>query len=75
MKQLLFLLLVFVTNIIQSITGFAGTLLAMPAGMLLLGMNEAKAVLNVMGLAASLMIAISNRKEINLREVGKISLW
>lgn len=72
MNQILFVLLVFVTNIIQSITGFAGTLLAMPAGILLLGMEQSKAILNVMGLAASLMIVLENRRDIHKRELLRI---
>lgn len=75
MKILLFALLVFVTNIIQSVTGFAGTLLAMPTGILLVGMEEAKAVLNVMALIASAMIVIADWRHINLRQLGRICLF
>lgn len=37
MKELLFLLVLFVSNVIQAITGFAGTVLAMPPSVYLLG--------------------------------------
>ncbi|HJD22148.1 MAG TPA: sulfite exporter TauE/SafE family protein [Candidatus Gemmiger faecigallinarum] len=75
MEQLLFILLVFVTNIIQSITGFAGTLLAMPLGILLIGMDQARAVLNVMGLAASAVIVVSSHRDIDRRELLRISCF
>ena len=48
MKELLFLLVLFVSNVIQAITGFAGTVLAMPPSVYLLGLDHAKLVLNVM---------------------------
>lgn len=48
MKELLFLLVLFVSNVIQAITGFAGTVLAMPPSVYLLGLDHAKVVLNVM---------------------------
>ena len=51
MKELLFLLVLFVSNVIQAITGFAGTVLAMPPSVYLLGLDHAKVVLNCYGLA------------------------
>ena len=58
MKEIIFLLVLFVANVIQAITGFAGTVLAMPPSMYLLGMDDAKVVLNVMALLSGLMIAV-----------------
>ena len=48
MKEIIFLFVLFVANVIQAITGFAGTVLAMPPSIYLLGMDNAKVVLNVM---------------------------
>lgn len=48
MKDIIFLIVLFIANVIQAITGFAGTVLAMPASMFLLGVDNAKVVLNVM---------------------------
>lgn len=45
--ELLFLMIFFVTNAIMTITGFAGTMLAMPASILLLGVDDARFILNV----------------------------
>lgn len=50
MKEFIFLIVLFIANIIQAITGFVGTVLAMPASMFLLGIDDAKVVLNVMAL-------------------------
>lgn len=72
-EQILFYIVVFLTNIIQTITGFAGTMLAMPASMLLVGVNEAKAVLNVMGLLSCLWLTIRNYRQLNRREFVKIT--
>ncbi len=48
-KKILFLLVVFFTNIIQGITGFAGTMLAMPPSVMLVGFDTAKPILNALG--------------------------
>ena len=53
-KNILFLIVVFLTNIIQCITGFAGTVLAMPFSIMLVGYDVAKPILNVLGLLASI---------------------
>ena len=68
MKEFIFLIVLFIANIIQAITGFAGTVLAMPASMFLLGIDDAKVVLNVMALISGLLIAISSYKSINKKE-------
>ena len=36
MRNILFLIILFTANVIQAITGFAGTLLAMPLSMMLI---------------------------------------
>ena len=55
-KKILFLLVVFLTNIIQGITGFAGTMLAMPPSVMLSG----------------IYIVAANRKSVNKKEFLKI---
>ena len=72
LQSWLFLVVVFLTNIIQCITGFAGTVLAMPASVLLIGDTSAKAILNVLGAAASIGVIIPNFRKINVREFLKI---
>lgn len=73
--EILFLLIVFIANIFEAMTGFAGTLLAMPASMLLIGINEAKTILNILALTACSYIAFANFKYINKKEFLKITLF
>ena len=73
MKELLFLLVLFVSNVIQAITGFAGTVLAMPPSVYLLGLDHAKMVLNVMAWLSGLMIAVTGYRHINWKELLKMS--
>lgn len=74
LNEVIFILLVFFSNIIQTLTGFAGTMLAMPGAMLLIGVENAKVVLNVMGLAASLYIGLKNWRSVNKKELAKITV-
>lgn len=54
------------------ITGFAGTMLAMPPSMLLIGVNEAKAILNVMGWLSCVWVVIRDYKYIDIKKFLKI---
>lgn len=72
LKDIIFLGVVFLTNIIQGITGFAGTVLAMPPGIFLQGIDTAKMVLNILGILASLWIVVVSYRDINWSEVKKI---
>lgn len=73
-KLFLFLLVVIVANIMQTITGFAGTVLAMPFSILLIGSDLSRIILNVLGILASLGVVVLNRKSINWKEVLKICI-
>lgn len=73
MKELLFLLVLFVSNVIQAITGFAGTVLAMPPSVYLLGLDHAKVILNAMAWLSGLMIAVTGYRHINWKELFKMS--
>ncbi|KAE8130158.1 sulfite exporter TauE/SafE family protein [Bifidobacterium tibiigranuli] len=72
MRDALFLAVLFATNVIQAITGFAGTVLAMPASMLLIGTGEARVILNAMAFASCLWIGIQDRRHIRWRELARI---
>lgn len=71
-NKILFLLVVFLTNIIQGITGFAGTMLAMPPSVMLVGFDTAKPILNALGLLSGIYIVAANRKSVNKKEFLKI---
>lgn len=71
-NSFLFYLTVLIANIFHSITGFAGTVLAMPFSILLVGYDVAKPVLNFLGVAAAIGIIAFNPKAINRAEFTKI---
>ena len=72
LNNALFLLVIFLTNIVQGITGFAGTVLAMPPSILLQGINTAKPILNILGLLASIWIVAISYKSLNKKEFVKV---
>lgn len=74
MKYPLFFLIIFLTNIIQGITGFAGTILAMPPSLMLVGYNTAKPILNVLGLLSGVYVLMTNGKQVDKKELKKVVL-
>ena len=72
-REYLFIIIVLFANIIEGITGFAGTMLAMPASMMLIGAEEAKVILNMVALMVSSTIAVKTYKKINRKELVKIT--
>ncbi len=74
MAEYLFVLIVFLANVVEGITGFAGTMLAMPAAMLLVGVDEAKIILNIVAIFVSSNIAVRNYRDMDKKQAVKISL-
>ena len=74
-RYALFFIVVLLSNIMQTITGFAGTVLAMPFSIILIGGEEARLILNILGIAASIGVVILNRKSINWKEMLKICVF
>ncbi len=72
-REILFLLVVLLTNIVQCITGFAGTVLAMPFSVMLVGYATAKPILNILGFLASIFVVAACYKSINKKELAKIT--
>lgn len=64
MDELLFYLVLFLANVIQTITGFAGNLLAMPFSMNLVGYDSARVVINIFTMIACFIIAKKNFQHI-----------
>ena len=64
-KELLVFLILFAANLIQAITGFAGTLLGMPPAIQLIGVDEAKSVLAVLDQLSCLLIVLTGFRHIN----------
>ncbi|WP_291644361.1 sulfite exporter TauE/SafE family protein [Clostridium sp.] len=71
-REILFILVVFASNIIEAITGFAGTLLAMPFSMVLIGLNDSKVILNVITMVIGISTGVKYVKYTNKRELMKI---
>lgn len=71
-KDIAVLIILFLANLLQAITGFAGTLLAMPPTIRLIGADQAKALLNAIAQISSLMIVLNGRKYINWHEFFKM---
>ncbi|MEG1806314.1 MAG: sulfite exporter TauE/SafE family protein, partial [Clostridia bacterium] len=68
-KTIAFLLVVFLANILQTITGFAGTALAMPFCIALLGKNVSAPLNNFVAIIVSVSILLKNPKNIKWKEV------
>ncbi|WP_461215916.1 sulfite exporter TauE/SafE family protein [Lacticaseibacillus sp. GG6-2] len=71
----LFGLIIFGSNVIQGITGFAGTLIAMPFLILLVDLDTAKQVLNFLGIIGSVLIIAKDFKYIQWRKLLTILIW
>lgn len=71
LRTALFLLVVLLANIIQGITGFAGTVLAMPASIFLIGIDSAKVILNVLGILVSIWIVCIAHQHVIWKEILK----
>ncbi|MBO5993906.1 MAG: sulfite exporter TauE/SafE family protein [Firmicutes bacterium] len=72
MERILFYLTIFLSHIIQGVTGFAGTLLAMPFSMKLVGVGTAVPVLNGLGLASGIYVFIGNREKVVKEEIKRV---
>lgn len=72
LQEILFYIVIFLANIIHGITGFAGTILAMPFGIKLVGYEVAKPILNVLAIISGIYVFIGNRKSVNWKELIKI---
>lgn len=72
LRDILVFIILFFANLLQAITGFAGTLIAMPPVIWLIGVDEAKALLNAIAQISSLMIVCTGFRKINWKEFGKM---
>ncbi|MBE6025568.1 MAG: sulfite exporter TauE/SafE family protein [Clostridiales bacterium] len=72
LNHILFYLTIFLSNIIQGITGFAGTLLAMPFSLRLVGADIAVPVLNFLGFVSGLYVFLPNRDKVVWGEIKKV---
>lgn len=71
-NQILFYIVILLTNIIHGITGFAGTILAMPPSLMLVGYDIAKPILNVLAIFSGVYVFVGNYKSIHWKELARI---
>lgn len=74
-NDILFYIVVFISNSIQTITGFAGTMLAMPLSIYLIGQKDARFILNTIAIIVSLWIVYKHKKNINLQVLKEILIF
>ena len=74
-EYLLFYLTILLTHIIQGVTGFAGTLLAMPFSIMLVGVGTAVPVLNGLGLASGIYVFLGNRDKVVWKEIKQVLIY
>ncbi len=72
MDWVLFFVIVFFSFMMQGITGFAGTILAMPLCIEIMSYEVAKPILNIVGIFAGLYIVITDYKYIDFKQIRKI---
>ena len=65
-KLALFMAAVFISNIIQALTGFAGVMLSIPPTILLYGPDMAKAVINVICWLVCVLLMVQNLSLIHI---------
>lgn len=71
-KLALYVFIIFYSNIVQALTGFAGVMLSIPPIILLYGPDTAKAVINIICWLICVIIAWQNRRFIDLKQVRHI---
>ena len=74
MNEFLFFVVILLSNIIQGITGFAGTILAMPFSLKLVGMDVAVPVLNLLGLLSGVYVFAGNRRHVDKKVLKHVVL-
>lgn len=72
LENTLFFVVILASNVIQGVTGFAGTILAMPFSLQLVGYNVAVPILNALGLLSGIYVFVQSRKLVQWKELGKI---
>ena len=70
MKEILFIIIQVIANIVQAVTGFAGGPIAMPPSMALVGVENATADITLILLIVTAIITAQKRKFGNLKKLG-----
>lgn len=73
-QMILFVLVTAFAVFVQSVAGFGGTLLSMPLGILLVGVGVARPVLTIVAWITGIVMAIAGWRQINWKELIKMTL-
>ena len=72
MTNIWLILVLIVSHVIQGITGFAGTLLAMPMSSNLIGFETARGMMNFLTIMSAVVIVAGSYKAIHWKELGEM---
>lgn len=75
LKLSLYAMTIFIANMVQALTGFAGVMLSMPPTILLFGPDMAKAVVNAVSWLVCIYLMVKNYQYINKKELARILLF
>lgn len=73
MNTVLFILIVILAMFIQALVGFGGNPIAMPFGILLVGVGVAKPVMTILACLSGILVMITDFKYINWKELFKMT--
>ena len=74
MRTVLFILVLMFGVFVQSLAGFGGTLLSMPLGIMLMGIGMTKPVMTIVAWITGVVVVAAEYKNINWRELIKMTL-
>lgn len=75
MTTILFCVVILLSNIVQTVSGFAGTMLAMPLSIKLIGFNDSRYILNLLGIVVSSIVLIKNLKHLEVKSILEILIF
>lgn len=73
MTEVLFFLVIMFGVFVQSLAGFGGTLIAMPLGIVLMGLGVTKPVMTFVAWLTGAVVLVTDYKYINWRELAKMT--
>ncbi len=74
-RDFIFLIIVLVANLVQGVSGFAGSLVAMPPSIALFGPDSAKAMVTLLMFVTPLIMMLRNIRHVNWRVLGIIMIF
>lgn len=72
MQYILFMLILMFGVFVQALAGFGGTLIAMPPGIMIMGMGVTKPVMTFVAWITGVIVVVQEYKHINARELMKM---